>query len=182
MRRLLAPVVALVVALSGCSSGTPTSADDNAISVEYVVGDRKPAPPIAGELLDGSAYDMASLKGKVVVVNFWASWCAPCRVEAADLEKVYADTEASGVEFLGINIRDDRDKAKAFVIGRASYPSIFDPAGRVGLGFTDIALSTPPSTLVVDREGRVAAIIRTSVHAEDLQPIVARVAAEQPRA
>ena len=179
MRRLLALLVALVFAVAGCSSADPSA--EEAVFVEYAVGKRPATPAVSGELLDGGSFDLASLKGKVVVLNFWASWCAPCRVEADDLEKVYLDSKASGVEFVGINIRDEQDKAKAFLVGRATYPSIFDPAGRVGLGFAGLALSTPPSTLVIDRDGKIAVVIRTSIRAEDLQPIVTRVAGETPR-
>jgi peroxiredoxin len=81
------------------------------------------------------------------------------------------------VTFLGINIRDDRDRARAFERGRASYPSIFDPAGRMALDF-DVPPSTIPATLVIDRSGRLAVVIRTAVRQPDLQPIVERIAGE----
>jgi thiol-disulfide isomerase/thioredoxin len=162
--------------LAGCGGG-PSSG--GLTLVEVKPADRKPAPDLSAELLDGSGrFDQAGARGQVVVVNFWASWCSPCRAEAADLESVYQATKAKGVTFLGIDIRDDRDKARAFVRGRTSYPSVFDPAGRLALGFTDVPPSTIPATLVIDRTGRLAVVIRTAVRKSDLQPIVERVAAE----
>ena len=86
------------------------------------------------------------------MVNFWGSWCAPCRAEADDLEKTYQATKAKGVAFLGVNSRDGRDAAKAFERGRVTYPSIFDPSSKVALEF-DVTQVTTPSTLILDRRG-----------------------------
>lgn len=141
---------------------------------------RPPATPISGELLDGGRYDVEQDRGQVVVVNFWGSWCNPCRAEADDLETTYQATKASGVRFLGVNVQDSRDKARAFEQGyRMSYPSLFDHASRVALGFAVPPISTP-ATVVLDREGRIATVIRRDVRADELRPIVERVAAEQP--
>lgn len=177
-----AGAVGAVGALTGCGggsgSGTSGSAGGSSALVEIEPADRGSVPAISGDLLDGSGrFDLSSTRGQVVVVNFWASWCAPCRVEAADLEAVYRATKAQGVTFLGIDIRDDRDKAIAFGRGRTSYPSIFDPAGRLALDF-DVPPTTIPATLVIDRAGRLAVVIRTAVRQADLLPIVRRVAAE----
>lgn len=177
-RRAPVLALALVIALTGCSgeSGSATAAGGTV--VELAPGDRKPAPALSGDLLDGGRFELTGTRGQVVVVNFWASWCAPCRVEAADLEAVYQATKAKGVAFLGINIRDDKDKAKSFHSGRATFPSLFDPAGRLALEFQDVPPNTIPATLVIDRSGKVAAVIRTSVRQSDLQPIVERIAAD----
>jgi thiol-disulfide isomerase/thioredoxin len=112
------------------------------------------------------------------VVNFWASWCAPCRAEAADLQDVYTATKDSGVVFVGINIRDEKDKAIAFHNGRAGYPSLYDPAGKIALAFSDVPPSAIPSTLVIDRDGRIASITRRDIRKADLQPLVEQVVAE----
>jgi thiol-disulfide isomerase/thioredoxin len=148
---------------------------------EYPIGDRPPAPPIAGELLDGEPFDLVDLRGDVVVVNIWGSWCGPCRAETEDLEAVYQATREQGVSFVGIDIRDDRDKAIRFMEGRTTYPSIFDPAFEIGLGFRDPPPPAgPPATLVVDRAGDVAAAIYRPVGPVELESIVTRVASEDP--
>jgi thiol-disulfide isomerase/thioredoxin len=156
------------LALAGCTKGAQPRTPTGLIEA----GKRKPAPAVSGDLLGGGTFDLAAHKGSVVVVNFWASWCAPCRAEAADLESVYQATKSSGVVFLGINIRDEKDKAVAFHSGRVTYPSIFDPAGKIALGFSDVPPSAIPSTLIIDRQGRIASITRRDIRAAELQPLV----------
>ncbi|MGS2613838.1 TlpA family protein disulfide reductase [Micromonospora sp. LZ34] len=175
---LLATVTA--VALAACSSpgGEEACANRDGV-IECAPDQRSAAPKLAGELLTGGSYDVATARGQVVVVNFWGSWCAPCRAEADDLEATYQATKGSGVTFLGINVQDQRDKAKAFEEGRVSYPSLFDPPSRLALAL-DIPPNTIPATVVLDREGRIAAVIRAAVKREGLQPIVERIAAESP--
>ncbi|GHJ50595.1 hypothetical protein Cs7R123_79370 [Catellatospora sp. TT07R-123] len=172
---MLALAGAAALALTGCGVDDA----DTAVVLRIPPGDRKPAPAVTGDLLAGGGYDLAALRGKVVVLNFWASWCAPCRREAPDLEQVYQATKASGVEFVGVNHRDDRDKAKAFESAKTSYPSIYDPAGRLALRFTEIPPAGTPSTLIIDRQGRVAAAIRKATSVAELTPIVQEIAAEQ---
>lgn len=176
---LLAAVAA--VALVGCTGQsqekTCTATTDG---IFECAPDQRSAPPkLAGELLLGGTYDVSQARGQVVVVNFWGSWCAPCRAEADDLEAVYQATKGSGVTFLGINVQDSRDKAKAFEKGRVTYPSLFDPSSRLALDL-DIPPNSVPATVVLDRDGRIAAVIRAAVKQEGLQPIVERIAAEKP--
>ncbi|MEH1012402.1 TlpA disulfide reductase family protein [Micromonospora sp. CPCC 206060] len=182
LRRCLAVLLATVttVALAGCTGGSReaecTTRDG---IIECAPDQRSAAPKVVGELLDGSSYDLARERGQVVVVNFWGSWCAPCRAEADDLEATYQATKGRGVTFLGINTQDSRDKAKAFEVGRVTYPSLFDPPARTALAF-DVPPNTIPATIVLDRDGRIAVVIRAAVKQEGLQPIVERIAAEQP--
>jgi thiol-disulfide isomerase/thioredoxin len=187
---IAAVATAAVLALAGCSTGSDAvnqnSGGDNGYaagngrSETYPAVDRKAAPEVTGTLLGGGGFDLTSLRGKVVVVNYWASWCAPCNAEVPDLEKVYTDTQGDGVAFLGVDIRDQRDQALAFVRGRkVTYPSLFDPPGKVALAFRSVPPSTIPATMILDRRGRVAAVVRRAVLASELQPMVARVAAEK---
>jgi thiol-disulfide isomerase/thioredoxin len=173
--RLIACAVLAVAGLAGCDGGGGGAAAT--ATVEYAPADRTAAPQITGDLLTGGRYDLASARGTVVVVNFWGSWCPPCRAEIGDLEATYQATKAKGVTFLGINIRDDRDKARAFQAGRVTYPSLFDPASRLALAF-DVPPNSIPATVILDRAGRVAVVIREAVLRAELEPIVTRVAAE----
>ncbi|MEU8001468.1 TlpA disulfide reductase family protein [Catellatospora sp. NPDC049111] len=149
-------------------------------AVQIPADSRKSGPTVTGELLDGSSFDLQSWRGQVVVVNFWGSWCAPCRLEAADLQATYEATRELGVQFLGVDVRDGRDAAKAFNTSFGiTYPSLFDPASRTALRFADVPPSVIPATLVLDRGLRVAAVFRKVVTREELETSIRAVAAEQ---
>lgn len=142
---------------------------------------RGAVPPIAGEdvLRPGSEIGTASLRGQVVVLNVWGSWCGPCRAEAPELEEAARATAPLGVQFLGIDVRDDRDAAADFLRDRGvSYPSIYDPPGRSLLALRGFPRNVVPSTIVLDREGRVAAVFLTAVLAADIEPTIRRIATE----
>jgi thiol-disulfide isomerase/thioredoxin len=181
VRRLVAVLATAAVAtglLTGCGEQSWEKKCTTTDGVIQCTPDQRPkAGDVTGQLLDGGSYDVAQDRGKVVVVNFWGSWCSPCRAEAADLEKTYQATKAKGVTFVGVNTRDDRDSAKAFERGRTTYPSIYDPDGRVALKF-DVTQVSTPSTLILDRQGRIAIALRQSTTYGQLEPLVERVAAE----
>ena len=120
MRRLAAVLTAAlsVGGLAGCGGENwAEKCTTTGTVVECAPGRRPQVTDVTGELLDGGRYEIARDRGKVVVVNFWGSWCAPCRAEADDLERTYQETKAKGVTFVGVNTRDDRDSAKAFERG-----------------------------------------------------------------
>jgi thiol-disulfide isomerase/thioredoxin len=181
MRRRTAGLVAALVAVGGLTACGESWEEKCATAADGVVecapDNRPPPATVTGELLDGTRYDLASARGSVVVVNFWGSWCAPCRAEADDLEQTYQATRAKGVTFLGVNHRDGRDEAVAFERGRATYPSLFDPESRTALQF-EVTPNITPSTLILDRQGRIAVAIREATNVAQLQPLVERVAAE----
>ncbi|MFZ0324157.1 MAG: TlpA disulfide reductase family protein [Actinomycetes bacterium] len=192
LRRLVGPaLLACVVALAvaGCSGGDQTQAvggdgqgyvaGDGSVTT-IPVADRQPAPALRGTTLDGSALDLASMRGKVVVLNVWGSWCADCRSEAKALEAVYRQTRSHGVEFVGINTRDNSAGAQAYerTFG-ISYPSLVDDGGSLLLAFSDtVPPSAIPSTLVIDRQGRVAARTIGATTFTDLRSVVLDVANE----
>jgi peroxiredoxin len=145
----------------------------------YASGHRVPVSGVAGETLDGEKLDVAGFRGKVVVLNFWGQWCAPCRAEAKGLQEAYLSTKDRGVQFVGIDVRDYRQSAVAFERSYGiTYPSLFDPDGRIALNFRKTPLVSTPQTFVLDRRGEVAAVFRKPVLPEDLPPVLDPLIAE----
>lgn len=143
------------------------------------VADRAPAPAIRGETLDGDPLDVSSLKGKVVVLNFWASWCSPCRAESLSLVQVANAFAGKGVSFVGIDIKDERGPAKRFVqVHDVPYPSLFDQSGVLLTRFRSFVPQSPPTTLLLDRQGRIAAMFPGGLTQSELSAPVAQLAAE----
>ena len=195
MRRLVLLITAAIVALAGCATGSDAVAQGG--TFEFVAPGGKTDifydPPESrgrpGKLMGPDLMDPArtisldDFAGKVVVVNVWGQWCGPCRAEVSRLEQVYDATRRQGVAFLGIDVRDNnRDAAKDFVVDRkVDYPSIYDPSMRTMIAFGGRYPTTViPSTIVLDRAHRVAAVFLRELLAEDLQPVVSRLAAEDP--
>jgi thiol-disulfide isomerase/thioredoxin len=182
-------VLLVAGALAGCAGTGGVSNGPGAADARYVPGDgthklikdRQPVPPIQGTTVDGRPLKLADYRGKVIVVNFWASWCAPCRAEAPTLEKVQEETKASGVQFVGVNVKDDRENAQAFArTFKITYPSLYDQPGQIALAFHGIPPSAVPATLVIDRRGYVAARAVGSVPYGPLHELVTQLAAEKP--
>jgi len=143
------------------------------------VGSRIPAPTIRGESLDGTELDLSSMRGRVLVLNFWASWCNPCRAESPTLVKVAKDNASRGVAFVGINIKDDRAAARRFdEVHGVSYPSLFDQPGVILTRLHKLIPQQPPSTLLIDKAGRIAGIFRGGVTESDLSGPVQALASE----
>ncbi len=162
----VAGVLLLAGLLAGCAESASTG-DTGFVSstglIDRLPTDEREAPgPVEGETLQGDPVSLDDLAGKVVVLNVWGSWCAPCVKEAPLLAEVAGELEGDDVAFLGINTRDpSTDPAIAFERRfEIPYPSIYDPSGRTMLAFSGVLPpSAIPSTLVIDAEGRVAARI-----------------------
>jgi thiol-disulfide isomerase/thioredoxin len=189
--RLAVRASTLVFALAAASACTGTNAVSQSVagSSGYQAGDdaltwlapaqRQRPDQISGKLLDGREFDLSSWRGKVVVVNFWGSWCSPCRDEADALEQVYRDNRAHGVEFLGVDVREDRASAQAFVRSHhIGYPSLFDQSDVVALRFPGLPPNATPTTLILDRQGRIAARHSGEIRYTQLRDVVARALAE----
>ena len=185
--------VLLSAAVSGCSSGTDAVAQGGSFEFVSPGGqvdilydppqDRGSPGPIRGpDLMDPDrTLSVDDFTGQVVVINVWGQWCGPCRTEMPELQKVYDTTRSEGVAFLGIDVRDNnRQAAVDFIIDRkVTFPSIYDPPMRtmIALG-ARYPTTVIPSTIVLDRSHRVAAVFLRALLAEDLEPVVRRLAAE----
>jgi thiol-disulfide isomerase/thioredoxin len=191
MRRALPLLLGLLV-LAGCSTSKDAVAT-GAQEFTFVApggqttimydppASRGTAPELSGDSLmnEGAQVGLADYAGQVVVVNIWGSWCGPCRTEAPDLQFVADQTRDQGVSVLGIDVRDDRDAARDFKADRGlTFDSIFDPASRSLAALDGYPRNVVPSTLVLDRQHRVAAVYLTTIRPSDLLSTVQRVAAE----
>ncbi len=144
---------------------------------QVAIEDREDPVEASGTSLDGEEIDLADSRGRVTVVNVWASWCPPCRVETPSLVQAAAELDAT---FVGINIRESSDTAAAFERNQdMPYPSIHDQGGETLLQFGRYSPRLPPTTLILDRKGRVAALINGAVPSKTtLVELVEEVAAE----
>jgi peroxiredoxin len=180
---------AAAVLVTGCSTGDSAVDVNNGGEFRFVAGtaagevipeaERQRAPEFSGTLLGGGDFSSTELAGDVAVLNFWGSWCPPCRVETPEFQTVYTDVADAGVQFLGLNVKDQEQLASAFLESKGiTFPSLFDPKGQVALAFRDYPASAVPSTIVLDREGRVAAVYTAEVRQEDLRTVLAELTGE----
>jgi len=182
--RALAAVVTVlaVMTLAACGGagnrGTTTgfvSGDGSEAITTVDAADREKAPVLEGEGLDGRPLSTADFAGKTIVVNLWGPWCAPCRAEAPDLDKVATEYESKGVQFVGVLTRSkDPSEAIAFNRNRGiTYPSFKDQGGRLELGFNDsLPTLAIPTTWIIDANGRVAARIIDKISASTLANLI----------
>jgi peroxiredoxin len=192
MRRLLPAALGALLFAAGCTTGEGSAVDvNNGGEFRFEAGtpsgeviaeeDRATAPEFTGDLLGGGEFDSTDLAGDVVVLNFWGSWCAPCRVETPEFQEVYAEVRDQGVQFLGLDVKEaDAQFAQAFVDSNGiEFPSLYDPRGEVALAFRDYPANAVPSTIVLDRDYRVAAVYTAQVSQGDLRTVLDRLLAEE---
>lgn len=190
MRSLIVGLVAALT-LTGCATGKDAVAVGGRF--EFVAPNGQQVifydPPAGRGTIAGFAGDsltepgrrigIQDYPGKVVVINVWGSWCGPCRVEVDDLQLVQDQLGPEGVQVLGLDVRDNRAAAADFVRDRKlTYPSIYDEPGRAMLGLSGYPRNVVPSTIVLDRRHRVAAVYLTRVALADLIPKLRRIATE----
>lgn len=113
-----------------------------------------PAPDFTLVTREGETVQLADLKGKVVMINFWASWCAPCRQEMPFLDEMYKDFKRAGFVLLGVNLDQNSAAAEKFLADvPVTFPVLMDPKGDVAKLYNNRAM---PSSFFVDREGQLA--------------------------
>ena len=172
---MIAVAAVLMVLIAGCGRDPVLTVGTTRIAP----ADREPAPAIAGPTLDGSTLDLAEYAGRVVVLNNWASWCAPCREEIPILVDA-ARQRGDGVAFVGLNVSDEQAAASAFVDETGmDYPSIVDPAGALLGTIPGVPAKSLPSTVFIDTQGRVAARVIGEVTAPELASILDELEAER---
>jgi thiol-disulfide isomerase/thioredoxin len=168
-RALLLPAVLAAVALaSGCAS----SARVDSVSVTQVSGRM---PPLSGEALDGGRVDPDVYAGRPLVVNFWATWCGPCRREQPALSSVQRSSGPDGPVFVGIDFRDDAAAARAYLSEfGVSYPSLQDASGSLAYRFDVPYL---PATIFVDASGQMRYRAVGALDRRRLEELIAKISA-----
>lgn len=157
---LVVALISAVVVTAGCSAREGAEGESSG-GAQPLSGPRGAAPPARAPapdftlpLLDGSTeIKLSDLRGRTVVLNFWASWCAPCRAEASTLNAVARSYADKDVSFIGINIQDAPSDARRFVQQYGvGYPNVADVGGAAAFSYGVAGL---PSTYFIDRDGRV---------------------------
>lgn len=183
VRRLVVALLVAVFTLAGCSTGNDATVYGGSFTFtspggkfefDYPAADRKQIGPMSGPDLTGKqTIDVAAYRGKVVVINFWGSWCAPCRAEAPGLEYSWQTYRSQPVQFVGVDVKDTASAALAFTTDKKiTYPSISDPSMRTLLSVRGLPTTAIPTTLVLDKQGRVAHIWLTDITQAQLDQVL----------
>lgn len=186
-----AGIIAVALLATGCSAAASDTVAGRAQgngqyvsgdgSVEQVTADERAEPvELTGTTLEGEPWKSADVRGSVLVLNTWGSWCPPCVTEMPELQKVWvqAQEKKQPVVVMGINLRESPQTAKAFLEAKGvTYPSLADDGGAAQLALQGKATATP-TTLVLDRQGRIAARVSGGTTASTLGALVEDVVAE----
>lgn len=136
------------------------------------------APVFSLSLFDGGRFDLAAAGGRVVLVNFWSSWCLPCRDEAPLLEATWRAYRGNGLVVVGVNLWDAEHEARAFLQRyRISFPAGSDPKGRTAIAY---GVAGIPESYFVERSGRIAVRVPGSLTAENVATTLASLGFRRP--
>jgi thiol-disulfide isomerase/thioredoxin len=181
VRSLLA-AAAVIVGIAGCAgTGNVDTTVDGSIGYQagdgnitvYNTSGRSMAGDVSGETLQGKPLSLASYRGKIVVVNFWSEDCGPCHSEQPAFEQLSKDFASKGVQFLGIDERDNRDQALSFEQQyHLTYPSLYDRTDAFVLDFPGAAVPSTPTTIVIDAKGQIAARVSGSIDLTHLRSLI----------
>ena len=203
LRRVGVLAVVALLALSGCSTGNDAAVYGGSftfvspgvegrilLSGGATAGNRRQLLRPEGGLrpdvhrqavvTTGNGLSLSDFPGKVVVINFWGSWCPPCRAEAPGLNAAAQSLAAQGVQFLGADLKEASswDAADFQASKGIGYPSIYDPTMRTILSLRGYPVGSIPSTIVLDRQHRVAHIWLEDVTEKQLTDVVSAIASE----
>jgi peroxiredoxin len=179
---VLAAALSAVLGLSACSGGKNAVDQSGGNQFRYVQANkkgsvieaakRKQAGPVAGALLAGGNYRLSDDRGKVVVLNFFASWCPPCQTETPQFDSIYRERKSAGVQFIGMDVKDpSQSAAQSWLKDKGiTFPVVYDEAAKSAIQLGDVPMAALPSTVVIDKQGRVAAVYVGSVLPADLTP------------
>jgi peroxiredoxin len=134
----------MVAACSGSEAGEPQGVNEGNRARDFTL-----------EALDGNTVSLEDHRGSVVLVNFWATWCAPCRAEIPDIQAIYDERQGDGFVVLGVNVEETREQVEPFVNEfNISYPVLLDESGRLLKMYRAMGL---PMSVIVDQEGVIHA-------------------------
>jgi cytochrome c biogenesis protein CcmG, thiol:disulfide interchange protein DsbE len=157
-------IIVYILALRVASSSSSPS------SAPLASSQGKLAPDFTLTLFNGEEKSLAALRGSVVVVNIWASWCGPCRIEAPTLETVWQSYKDRGVAFVGVAVSDTEEDAKSFIKKfKLTYPNGLDADAAIARAYR---VSAVPETVVISRDGRVAKLFVGPVDQAKLEALL----------
>jgi thiol-disulfide isomerase/thioredoxin len=189
MKRLFVLLVGALV-LAACSGGKDAVDqgaggqfryhDVTARGKTIPVADRRTVGNVSGELLGGGMFSLAAQKGKVVVLNFWGSWCGPCQIESPQFDSLYRQVKSQGIQFVGLDVKETtQSKPDAFLRdNHITYPNVWDPKAKSAIQLGKVPMVGLPWTVVVDKDQRVAAVYSGPVLPADLHPVLNSLIAE----